>query len=323
VNSALTIARMELTDTLRGRFSRIVLTFLVLTMISSIIVASTSFGVKMDEFLAYSQALMANGNQADVPAPQLFPLQLMRGSLEYLEVLGALFAILIGYAAVAKEKQRGTLNLVFSRPIGRFALWGGKTLALAIFWIGFALITYLLTLSVVVIVGHAQLAGMDLVRVVLVVAATWVYLMFWTSLSMAITALSRNHNSALVIAIALWLLVVLIVPQIGDTMDPDNQVPGGLFNSLQIAKADENAVLDNFAAYNNARDSLEVSSVTKHFERFVFGFFGIKDKYNQQPISMVWTDLSLNAFVLFAFALASQVLSFISIQSKTLLRTSK
>ena len=323
MNNALTIARMELTDTVRGRFSRIVLTFLLLTMISSIIVASLSFGVKMDEFLAYSQALMANGSQDNAPAPQLFPLQLMRGSLEYLEVLGALFAIVIGYATIAKEKQRGTLNLLFSRPIGRFALWGGKTLAGALFWLGFSVITYVLSLSVVVVVGHAQLAGIDLIRALLVVGATWVYLMFWTSLAMAITASSKNLNSALVIAIALWLLVVLIVPQIGDTMDPDNQVPGGLFNSLQIAKADENAVLDNFAAYNNARDSLEVSSVTKHFERFVFGFFGIKDKYNQQPISMVWSDLSLNAYVLFAFALASQVVSFISIQSKTLLRTSK
>lgn len=323
MNSALTIARMELTDTLRGRFSRIVLTFLVLTMVISIIVASISFGAKMDEFLAYSQALVANGSQVGTPAPQLFPLQLMRGSIEYLEVLGALFAIVIGYSAIAKEKQRGTLNLLFSRPIGRFALWGGKTIALAVFWLAFAVITYVLSLSVVVIVGHAQLGGVDLLRALLVVAATWLYLMFWTSLAMAITALSRNHNSALVIAIALWLLVVLIIPQIGDTMDPDNQVPGGLFNSLQIAKADENAVLDNFAAYNSARDGLEVSSVTKHFERFVFGFFGIKDKYNQQAISVVWADLSFNAYVLFAAAVASQLLGAISIQSKKLLRTSQ
>ena len=323
MNSVATIAQMELRDMVRARFSPIVLGFLLLTMLSSIVIASLSFGVKMDEFIAYSQALVASGNQVDAATPQLFPLQLMRGGIEYLEVLGALFAIVIGYASVAKEKQRGTLNLLYSRPIGRFALWGGKTVALSLFWMVFTLVTFTLSLAAVVIVGHGHLAGIDLVRVLLAVCATWAYLMFWTGLAMGITASSSNLNFALVISLALWLLVVLVIPQIGDTMDPDNQVPGGLFNSLQIAKADENAVLENFASYNNARDGLEVSSVTKHFERFVFGFLGIKDKYNQLPIADVWSALSLNAYVLGAFALGSQIFSFFSLQPTSLLRKAR
>jgi len=86
------------------------------------------------------------------------------------------------------------------------------------------------------------------------------------------------------------LAMLLIIPQIGETMDPDNQVPGGLFATLQIQKPDELKVLANFAAFDGIRNGLEVSSITKHFERRSFAFLGIKDKYNLQPLGIVWAD---------------------------------
>lgn len=84
----------------------------------------------------------------------------------------------------------------------------------------------------------------------------------------------------------IWLLFVLIIPQIGDTMDPDNQVPGGLFAALGIPKAQEHAVLAHFSAYDTLRNGLEMTSVTKHFERLSFALLGIKSTY--QPISFLY-----------------------------------
>ena len=101
---------------------------------------------------------------------------------------------------------------------------------------------------------------------------------------MGLAAYTRELGISLVLAIVLWLSVVLILPQIGDTMDPDNQVPGGLFNSLQISKGNELAVLANFASFDKVRNGIEVSSITKHFERSTFAYLGIKDKFNQKPI---------------------------------------
>lgn len=54
---------------------------------------------------------------------------------------------------------------------------------------------------------------------------------------MGLASTTRRLNTALIVALVLWLVVVLIVPQIGDTMDPDNQVPGGLFTRFRTACA--------------------------------------------------------------------------------------
>jgi ABC-2 type transport system permease protein len=80
---------------------------------------------------------------------------------------------------------------------------------------------------------------------------------------------------------------VLIVPQIGDTMDPDNQVPGGLFAALQVKKPDEKKVLAHFKTYENLRNGLEETSLTKHFERGSFAVTGIKDKYNGKSLGFI------------------------------------
>lgn len=104
---------------------------------------------------------------------------------------------------------------------------------------------------------------------------------------MAVTARLKQFSSAILVGITAWLMVVLVIPQIGDTMDPDNQVPGGLFGSLGIVKATETSILAHFHSFDVIRNGLEVTSITKLFERVAFAFLGIKDKYNQLPISSV------------------------------------
>lgn len=229
----------------------------------------------------------------------------MRGGVEYLEILGALFAIVLGYGAVAKEKYRGTLQLFLSRPVGRCSIPAGKVLGLAVVWfVVVALLTVTTTVAILVI-GNAPLQGIDISRILIAAMVAWLYLVFWSSLAVGITALSPRLSTGLIVAIVVWLAFVLIVPQIGDTMDPDNQVPGGLFATLQIQKPDELKVLANFAAFDGIRNGLEVSSITKHFERLSFAFLGIKEKYNQLPLGIVWAEMWGYAITLAAATLAS------------------
>ena len=116
MTSALVIARKELLDLRRNRFLLAILGFVLVAVVISVVVSATQFGAKLDAYNAYLDALRAAGNTTTPAAPQLFPLQLLRGSIEYLEILGALFAIVMGYGMIAKEKQRATLQLIYSRP---------------------------------------------------------------------------------------------------------------------------------------------------------------------------------------------------------------
>jgi ABC-2 type transport system permease protein len=320
VTSAVVIARKELLDLRRNRFLLAILGFVLVAVVISVVVSATQFGAKLDAYNTYLDALRAAGNTTTPAAPQLFPLQLLRGSIEYLEILGALFAIVMGYGMIAKEKQRATLQLIYSRPIGRFSLPAGKLLALAAAWLIAVVVIFGAVTAAVAIVGHAQFAFIDVQRLLIAGATAWGYLLLWSALALGLASTTKRLSTALIIALVLWLTVVLILPQIGDTMDPDNQVPGGLFKSLAIAKPDEKAVLANFSGFDTVRNGLEVSSITKHYERFTFAVLGIKDQFNQQPLATVWTGTWNNAVALWLAAFAALGFALLTTTRTKLLR---
>lgn len=307
MSSTWVVARKELIDLRRDRLFLVLVTFLVLATLISVAVAATSFRAELADYAAYVQKLAATGNSTPPAAPQLFPLQLLRGGVEYLEILGALFAVVLGYGAVAKEKYRGTLQLLLSRPLSRIAIPGGKVLGLAIIWLAVVVALTVVTTGAILIIGNAPLAGIDVIRILIAAVIAWVYLVFWSALAVGVTALSPRLSTGLIVLIVAWLAFVLILPQIGDTMDPDNQIPGGLFAGLQIQRADELTVMANFSAFDNVRNAVEVSSITKHFERLSFAFLGIKPLYNQQSLAFIWADMWGYALTLVGATVASIV----------------
>ncbi len=322
MTNSMIVAQKELLDLRRNKFLIAVLGFVLISVVISVVVSATQFGVKLDAYNVYLQALKASGNSTVPAAPQLYPLQLLRGSVEYLEILGALFAIVMGYGLIAKEKQRATIQLLYSRPIGRFALPAGKLIAIAVAWLVAVATIFLAVTLTVVIVGHASFTAIDYQRLGISAFITWLYLIMWSALALGLASWTTRLSTALIIALVLWLTVVLIIPQIGDTMDPDNQVPGGLFKSLGIAKPDELAVLAQFSGFDTARNGLEVSSITKHYERFTFAFLGIKNQFNQQPLGVAWAGVWNNALsVWFAAFWAIGFALLVTTRKKLLRRT--
>ena len=156
-----------------------------------------------------------------------------------------------------------------------------------------ALITTILVatavISVIVIglVGGRWLSGAELIRLTIAFGTAVVYMLLFYALGTWLSARSTVVANGLVVALVIWLSVVLIIPQIGDTMDPDNQVPGGLFAALQVQKPDEKKVLAHFKNYETIRNGLEETSLTKHYERLTFAVTGIKDKYNGKSLRSI------------------------------------
>ena len=321
MNSTIVIMRKELLEIRRNRFLLLLLSFILVAVLVSILVSALDFRVKIDAFNKYVAALQHAGSTTVPAPPQLFPLQLLRGSIEYLEILGALFAIVLGYGMVAKEKQKVTLGLIFTRPVGRYQLVYGKLLALALTWLAAVLTIFSVITVVVAIVGSSPLHLIDAYRILLSAALSWVYLLLWSALAMGLASFTRQLGVSLVVSVVLWLSVVLILPQIGDTMDPDNQVPGGLFNSLQISKKNELAVLANFAGFDRVRNGIEVSSITKHYERSSFAYLGIKDKFNQRPISFAFVGTLPNLLSLLFGSVGVILFAILTTTRKRLLRS--
>ena len=297
------IAGKEFKDILR---SSLFLTVLALLLALSAVSAAMSSLVYQRQVSAYQSSLKVLtdlGKKPNIP-PELFPLNLLRGTIDYIEIVGAILGILLGCLTIAKEKDRQTLKLILSRPVSRRDVLYGKMLGNAAFLGMVLLIVGVLSLSSLIFVAGAALSPGDAAKLLLALLVSWVYLVAFFNLAVFLALGIRTLSNALIVAFVIWLVYVLILPQIGDTMDPDNQVPGGFFRSMSLSKAQEKAVLVKFASYENARDIIEQLSVAKHYERACFALFGIKPEFNGASLAEIFGQKWLDFGAVLAFFIA-------------------
>lgn len=282
----LTLAKHEYRSAVRSKVLLTLIASMVIVTTVSIVIASYDFSAQLADYAKYKAAAQGAGLGKIAP-PTLFPLQLLRASIEYIQIIGAVIAIALGYLGVARERTGKTLPLILSRPVRSRDLFFGRVLGATALLSTILVITAILSVVLVGTVGGQWLNGSELVRLAITYAASLLYMLMFFALGTWVSARSKVLANGLIVALVIWLGVVLIIPQIGDTMDPDNQVPGGLFAALQVQKPDEVKILAHFSGYEKLRNGLEETSLTKHYERFVFAFTGIKEKYNGKPLSFL------------------------------------
>lgn len=135
------------------------------------------------------------------------------GGLDAAFVVGvvlSLLAALVGADLVAGEKERGTLRLLFSNPLGR-ARWllakGGAHTLVFLLAVGLAApIAYLLT-------GGIPLGAGWGLRLAAFAACSAAYLALWVWLGIVCSVLSSRLAPAVLGAIALWVVLVPVAPR--------------------------------------------------------------------------------------------------------------
>lgn len=317
------ISKKELSDAVKSRRILLLVLILSMAMLASVWIGSISFGARMREYNTYLSALPSSLKSQALKSPRLFPLTLLRAGIEFLEILGALLAFLIGYSSIARERNHGTNLLLLSRPVTKSQIIRGKLIGLSALWAGVLFVNFTISMIAILTIGKARLVGIDYQRVAIVFFATEIYLVFWSLLALVLTGRVRHIVTSLFIGISAWVTVVLVLPQIGDTMDPDNQIPGGLFATLGIPKGQEINVLSHFHSFDVIRNGIEVTSITKLFERISFAFLGIKDKYNQLPLKSVFIGMNSSFFgILLSLAVLTGI-AYFTIRSQQFLGRKK
>lgn len=305
-----TIAAKDIRDASRDRFVFIVTLFLAVGAAVALVSGAIALRTDAATYAAARETLLALGKPVDqIAAPEFYPLKLLRGAVEQIGIVGAAIAILIGYRAAASERGRQTLALILTRPIRRWQFLAGK-LAAGLALLGLGLLTVLTVLAVMVhLASGVGLSAADLPRLALTWVAVWLYTACFFLVGFILTLTLRKTATALLLAFAVWLTLVLVAPQIGDTLDPDNQVAGGVFKSLGIAKPDQVAIMKQFSTYETLRDGIEQASVTKHFERFTFAVLGIKDTYTGVPLDQILIEKKGDLIWIFLTALGLGLLA--------------
>lgn len=295
-----TVTLKEMRDLLRERVLLVLGGCLSLLVIVSVLSATLGFHDRVALYNAAVDQLRATGQSADVlSVPQYSPLQMLRSAVEYLEILGAVLAIVLGYVSFARERRSRVLTLVLTRGVTRRQLVAGKLLGGSVL-LGSLTGAYLALAGVAIwLVGGIPLSGAEVLKLTVATVLAFAYLVAFFAFAAALTIMVRNPPTALVVSLVVWIVVVLVLPQIGDTMDVDNQVAGGLFASLGLDKAAATDVMSQFGTYEWIRNATEVLSPTKHFERASFAVLGIKDEFNGQPLGPIvvakWPNILITA----------------------------
>jgi ABC-type transport system involved in multi-copper enzyme maturation permease subunit len=272
------LAGHEYRAAVRSRILVVLAAILMVITTVSVYISSVEYRSQQADYFAYKAAAQAGGLTTIAPSP-LAPLALLRGSIEYLEIIGAIIAIALGYLSISRERSNRTLPLLQSRPVTSGELATGTALGALGLFTTLAAATAFVAVLCVGFIGHHWVNAMEAFKLLLAFVSAIVYLGIFYCIGAVLTARSKVSANGLMVALGLWLAIVLVVPQIGDTLDADNQVPGGLFKALTLDRAGETAVLKHFAAYEKTRTTTEEVSIAKHYERFAFAMTDVKEKY--------------------------------------------
>jgi len=290
MNNIFTLAKKEFRDIFRSRIFIYILAMLLVLVVISLVVAEVAF---RDQVAQYNSSLLVLQNLGKTPTgpnAQLYPLNLLRGVVDYIEIIGAILGIFLGYLSIYKEKNSQAIKLLLTRPVRKTSIIYGKLLGNFVF-IGLVLVVVAGLVAVSLgWVGGVSLGTVDYWKLLIFVLISTLYVMIFFVLSMCLALWQKNIVNALVVAFAIWLVFVLILPQIGDTMDPDNQVPGGFFQTMALSREQEKTVLANFNNYEYIRGGVEQLSITKHYERSIFALFGVKSDYNGWALMDILKD---------------------------------
>jgi ABC-type transport system involved in multi-copper enzyme maturation permease subunit len=135
--------------------------------------------------------------------------------LYVVRVVLSLVALLFGFDQVSREREQGTLKLLLGSSVSRAKVllgkWIGNFLSLAV---PFLLVT-LLASALLMLDSNVHFSAGQLGRLALILGLSLLYLGFFLSLGMLVSALTKRAATSVVILLFLWSLFVFIIPNLG------------------------------------------------------------------------------------------------------------
>ncbi len=125
-----------------------------------------------------------------------------------LQVVVPLLLVFLGYGALARETERGTLRVLMLQGATRRQIIGGKLLALgaAALFAGLPAMIGLLAIA-----GQPGALALPIMAIALGYAA---YLALWSVLILLVSVLARRNRDALLALVAVWVVAVVLLPRV-------------------------------------------------------------------------------------------------------------
>ena len=191
---------------------------------------------------------------------------------------GPLLGLALGFDAINKERANGTLSILLGQPIFRDSVINGKFLAGAA-----ALST--LTIGTIGIMSGLAIpmlgfgpSGAEAMKILTLTLLTIVYLVFWLTLGVLYSVLTKRTATSIMASIATWLVFSIVISILASfvagIMVP---LPGGDFRveseggRMQIAPEFMEAMQERNVVMNN----IEKISPTNLYEEAAHDILGV------------------------------------------------
>lgn len=200
------IVQKEMSDHIRSWRFIVLLALILLTCMASLYTALNNIG----------QPPKTAGAQANA---SFFFLQLFTATdgtlpsfIVFINFLGPLLGITMGFDAVNSEFNRGTLSRVMAQPIHRDYLLNGKFVAgLLVIGTLFFSLTLLVTGLGLIVIGVPPTAA-EFMRIISFTLLSILYVAFWLNLAIFFSVRFRQPATSALMAIAVWLFLTVFYP---------------------------------------------------------------------------------------------------------------
>lgn len=127
-----------------------------------------------------------------------------------LQVLTPLLLILMGYGAVTRERESGTLAQILAQGVPPTSLMAGKGLALCA-------VGMILLLPAAAAAIWAATTGEAVFLTTVFLTGYAVYLLVWCGIVVFVSSRVRSSSGSLVVLISVWIVITVLVPPIASS----------------------------------------------------------------------------------------------------------
>lgn len=232
MNAALTIARKEFRAAFRNRiFITITVLFLGLSILS-VYIGSTTKHAEMRIYNETIAQLQAQGAAVLPAAPEIHTLTILANLIEYVSMVGAILAVILGYNTLIEEKESGSLKLILSRPVFRDQLILGKLLGNGAVIAVLLGIVFVFNLVLLVLVGGIMPTLGEVTRLLIFMFMAFSYMLIFLSLAMLLSIRMRDSATVFLIALVVWTVFSFVIPQMAETFMVNSNVINGISGAV-------------------------------------------------------------------------------------------
>lgn len=130
----------------------------------------------------------------------------------FLSIMGPLVGLSMGFDAINGEQNSGTMTRLLAQPIYRDDVINGKFLARLFVLVLMTLALGFFVAGMGIIITGVPPSGEEVIRLLLYLALSIVYMAFWLALAMLFSLVFRQTATSALCGISLWLFFSIFLP---------------------------------------------------------------------------------------------------------------